>query len=59
MMRSMTRWVLAGFMALGAVSVLDVGSSTAEAAPSASPFSGTYAGADPQSEFGSWVVSND
>ena len=40
-MRTMTRWVLTGFMALGAVAVLDIGS-TAEAAPSVSPFAGTY-----------------
>jgi hypothetical protein len=47
MMRSMTRWTLAGFMALaalGAVAVLDVGSSTAEAAPSVSPFAGSWSG---------------
>jgi len=45
MTRSMTRWTLAGCIALaalGAVAVLDVGSSTAEAAPSVSPFAGTY-----------------
>jgi hypothetical protein len=45
MTRSMTRWALAGCMALaaiGAVAVLDVGSATADAAPSVSPFSGTY-----------------
>ena len=45
MTRSMTRWTLAGSMvlaALGAAAVLDVGSSTAEAAPTASPFAGTY-----------------
>ena len=44
-MRSMTRWTLAGCMALaalGAVAVLDVGSPTAEAAPSVSQFAGTY-----------------
>ena len=47
MMRSMTRWALAGFMALAALSavaVLDVGSSTAEAAPSVSPFAGSWSG---------------
>jgi hypothetical protein len=41
----MTRWTLAGLMALaalGAAAVLDVGSATAEAAPSVSPFAGTY-----------------
>jgi hypothetical protein len=44
MMRSMTRVAVAGCMALvalGAVAVL--GSATAEAAPSVSPFGGTYA----------------
>ena len=44
MTRSMTRMALAGCMALAALSavaVLDVGSSTAEAAPSVSPFAGT------------------
>ena len=44
-MRRMTRVTLAGCMALaalGAVSVLDVGSSTAEAAPSVSEFAGSY-----------------
>ncbi len=46
MTRSMTRLALAGCMALAAISavaVLDVGSSTAEAAPSVSPFTGAYA----------------
>ena len=45
MMRTMTRMAVAGCMALAALSaaaVLDVGSSTAEAAPSSSPFAGTY-----------------
>ena len=45
MARSMTRWALAGCMALAALSaaaVLDVGLPTAEAAPSESPFAGTY-----------------
>jgi hypothetical protein len=45
MTRSMTRMALAGCLALaamGAVAVLDVGSSTAEAAPSVSRFAGTY-----------------
>jgi hypothetical protein len=47
MTRSMTRWMLAGFMALLALgAVLDVGSSTAEAAPSVSPFAGTYVSVD-------------
>ena len=47
MTRSMSRWALAGCMALtamGAVAVLDVASSTAEAAPSVSPFVGNYFG---------------
>ena len=55
-MRSMTRWVLVGSMALAALAaaaVLDVGSRAAEAAPSASRFAGTYVGADPR-----WYVSN-
>jgi hypothetical protein len=49
MTRSMTRMALVGCMALagtGAVSVLDVGSSTAVAAPDVSPFAGTYAAGD-------------
>ena len=44
-MRSMTRMAVAGCMALAALSavaVLDVGSTTADAAPSVSPFAGTY-----------------
>jgi len=44
-MRSMTRMAVSGCMALaafGAVAVLDVGSPTAEAAPSVSPFAGTF-----------------
>ena len=50
-MRSMTRMAVAGCMALAALSavaVLDVGSSTAEAAPSVSPFAGSW--------FGTWSV---
>jgi hypothetical protein len=46
-MRSMARWTLAGCMALaalGAVSVLDVGAATAEAAPDVSPFAGSWSG---------------
>jgi len=46
-MRSMTRWTVAGCMALAALSavaVLDVGSPTAEAAPSVSPFAGSWSG---------------
>lgn len=48
-MRSMTRMAVAGCMALGAISamaVLDVGSRAAEAAPSVSPFAGTYLSID-------------
>ena len=44
-MRSMIRMAVTGCMALAALSavaVLEVGSSTAEAAPSVSPFAGTY-----------------
>ena len=55
MTRSMTRWMLVGCMALaalGAVAVLDVGSATAEAAPSVSPFAGTYSGTLPL--LGTW-----
>ncbi len=46
MTRSMTRWTLLGCMAMAALSVvavLDVGTPTAEAAPSVSPYAGTYA----------------
>ncbi len=46
-MRSMTRWTVAGCMALAALSavaVFDVGSSRAEAAPSVSPFAGSWSG---------------
>jgi hypothetical protein len=49
----MTRWTLAALMALaalGAVAVLDLGSATAEAAPSVSPFAGTY-------DWNSWAVT--
>ena len=45
MTRSMTRWALVGSMALAAMSAValfDVGARTAEAAPSVSPFAGTY-----------------
>lgn len=45
MMRSMTRMALAGCMALaalGAVAVLDIGPTTADAAPGVSPFAGIY-----------------
>ena len=52
MTRSMTRVALTGCMALaafGAAAVIDVGTATAEAAPSVSPFAGTYVGDDPRS----------
>lgn len=42
MMRSITRWVLLGVIALTAGTALDVGASTAEA--SVSPFAGTWSG---------------
>ena len=51
-MRSMSRVAVAGCMALaalGAAAVLDVGASTAEAAPSVSPFAGSW--------FGTWDVA--
>jgi hypothetical protein len=47
MTRAMTRWTLAGCMALaalGAVAVLDVGAPTAVAAQDASPFAGSWSG---------------
>ena len=47
MTRSMIRWTLAACMALtafGAVAVLDVGSTTAHAEPSASQFAGSWSG---------------
>ena len=66
MMRSMTRWALAGCMALAALSavaVLDVGSATAEAAPSVSQFAGNWFGPwdlaalDEAGTF-DWTISN-
>src|SRR5262245_15834312 len=47
MTRSMTRWTLAGCMALaamGAVTALDVCAATAHAAPDVSPFAGSWSG---------------
>ena len=47
MTRSMSRMAVAGCMALaalGAVAVLDVGSATAQAEPSVSPFAGSWSG---------------
>jgi len=46
-MRSKTRWTLAGFMALAAlvaVAVFDAAPATADAAPSVSPFAGSWSG---------------
>ena len=60
-MRSMTRLAVAGCMALaalGAAAVLGVvGSPAAEAAPSASPFEGTYVGGDPRGYVSQWTVA--
>ena len=65
-MRSMSRWTLAGCMALaamGAAAVLDVGSATARAEPSASPFAGSWSGTWTHVEDGDfgtsdWTISN-
>ena len=65
-MQSMTRWMLAGCMALaalGAAAVLDVGFPTAEAALSASQFAGSWSGtwSIPEREiFGDydWTISD-
>lgn len=60
MMRLTSRVVLAAclaFAAFGAVAVLDVGAATAEAAPSASPFAGTYVGGDPWGYVSAWTVT--
>ena len=60
MTRSMTRWALAGSMALaalGTVAALDVGIPTAEAAPSVSPFAGSYVGDDPRDWNSAWAVT--
>ena len=60
MLHSMNRWVLTGSMALTALSaaaVLDVGSATADAAPSVSQFAGTYVGADPRSYVEQWTIT--
>jgi hypothetical protein len=43
--------------ALSAVAVLDVGSATAEAAPSASEFAGTYVGGDARGWVSQWTVT--
>jgi hypothetical protein len=65
MMPSMTRWTLAGCMALAtlsAVAVLDVAPATADAAPSVSPFagnwSGTWTGDNGQDGTLDWTVSD-
>jgi len=60
MIRSMTRWALAGSMALAALSavaVLGVGSAAAEAAPSVSVLAETYVGADPRGYVSQWAVA--
>jgi hypothetical protein len=47
MLRSMTRWTLAGLMvlaAVGAASAVGVRTATAETAPSVSPFAGNWSG---------------
>jgi hypothetical protein len=62
MTRSMTRWTLAGCMALGAlgaVAGLDVGTATADAAPSVSPFAGTYFWKDAGNGFPTTVTISD
>ena len=46
-MRTMTKWTMAGALALGAfgaAAVLDVGTPTAEAAPNVSQFAGNWSG---------------
>jgi hypothetical protein len=46
-MKTMTRWTMAGALALagvGAAAVIDVGTPSAEAAPSVSPFAGNWSG---------------
>jgi hypothetical protein len=61
MTRSMTRWAVAGCTALaamGAATVLDVGARTADAAPSVSPFAGTFVGNDPQGyRWDAWTIT--
>jgi hypothetical protein len=54
MKRSTTRWALTGCMALaamGAAAVFDAGVPTADAAPSVSPFAGSYVGPVPGSSY--------
>ena len=66
MTRSMTRWTFAGCMALAALSavaVLGVGSATAVADPSASPFAGNWSGTWEVAERGiagtyDWTISD-
>ena len=66
MTRSVTRWTLAGCMALaalGAAAVLDVGSRAAEAAPNVSPFAGSWSGTWAIPELGNggtfdWTISD-
>jgi hypothetical protein len=43
--------------ALSAAAVFDVPSATAEAAPTASPFAGTYLGGDPRGWVSQWTVT--
>jgi hypothetical protein len=59
MKQSITRWALAGLLtlaALGAVAVVDLGSATAEAAPSTSPFVGSHVGKVPRSIYSSLPI---
>ena len=66
MLRSMTRLAVAGCMALaalGAVAVLDVGAPAAEAAPTVSPFAGSWSGTWSIAERGldgayDWTISD-
>jgi hypothetical protein len=66
MTRSMTRWTVAGCMALAAISaaaVLDVGAATVAAAQDASPFAGSWSGTWEIAERGltgayDWTISD-
>ena len=60
MTQSMTRWALAGCMALaamGAVAVLDAGSAMAKPSTTASPFVGTYVGRVPWTNLYYWTIT--
>ena len=60
MKRSMSRWTLAGCTALGALAAIGgftPGVTTVEAAPSVSPFAGTYVGRDPRGWYPSLAVT--